>query len=109
MSLNMAHLLWRQMAQITLRKQFYQIIFITVFTANARRSKLKGRISVSSMHRHVRSVRPCNFERICHRLNRPHTRFRRFLFPDSCVMLTQHCGNVSLKGAVKSYHCKLKV
>lgn len=107
----MAHLLWHQMAQITLRKQFHQIIFITVFTANASRSKLKGRISASSMHRHVRLVRLCNFERICHRLNRPHT----YVFAispmchNSCVILTKHCGNVRLRGAVKSYHCKLKV
>lgn len=80
-SLNTAHLLWRQMAQITLRKQFHQIIFITVFAANASRSKSKGRISASSMRRHVRSVRLRNFERICQRLNGLHVLYVSVIFP----------------------------
>lgn len=65
-SLNMAHLLWHQMAQITLPKQFHQIIFIAVFAADASRSKSKGCIS---MHRGVLSIRLRSFECICQWLN----------------------------------------
>lgn len=103
----MAHLLWRQMAQITLPKQFHQIIFIAFFSADASRSKSKGCISASSMHHGVLSIRLRSFERICQRLN---MRFNTFpVCRWGCVTLLQRCGTVRLRGAVKSYHCKLKV